>query len=60
LIKEMEEKGLLVRELNGKSRVVKLTRLGEAIAEAYINLYGVQEQRPPALQMRELAPVTEI
>jgi predicted transcriptional regulator len=60
MIKEMEEKGLLVRELNGKSRVVKLTRLGEAIAEAYINLNGVQEQRPPARQIREAVPVTEI
>jgi len=60
LIKEMEEKGLLVRELNGKSRVVRLTRLGEAIAEAYINLNGVPEQRPPARQIREAVPVTEI
>jgi predicted transcriptional regulator len=60
LIKEMEEKGLLVRELNGKSRVVRLTRLGEAIAEAYINLNGVSEQRPPARQIREAVPVSEI
>jgi predicted transcriptional regulator len=60
LVVEMEEKGLLVRELKGKSRTVRLTKLGEGIAEAYVKLEEGLEQRPPVRQIKEAVPVTEL
>lgn len=55
IVASMEERGLLKRSREGRNRIVKLTELGTAIAEAKIKLGTTRPPPAPARQEKTLS-----
>jgi len=54
LVENLERRGLVEREQEGRSKRIKLTQLGLAVAEAYVKLGAAKPPRPP-LALREVS-----
>ena len=54
LVENLERKGLVEREQEGRSKRIKLTQLGYAIADAYVKLRVAKPPRPP-LALKEVS-----